>query len=895
MTKQVLTQILLTFLFLLGGFKMSAENIKGTVIDKTTKEPLIGAAIQIQGSNSGTVTDFDGNFQFTSLNQGTYTLIISYVAYIPETVTVQSGNTDNLLIELTQDNQNLAEVTVVARKKLEGEKALQLERQNSVLSIENIGSKEMSLKGISNVEEGVKKMTGISVASAGQIIVRGLGDRYSSTTLNGLPIASPNPDNKLIPLNIFPTSTIKNITVSKVYDAKTFADYSGAHIDISTREQNGEDFFTMSFGMSGAANTIGRDFMQMDRNGTLLSNNNMDKSIINMPLAEFEQYVKQNNIFNTTFEVNKYKALPALSGNIGWGKNFEINGHKLNVLAAIGMSNDYQTINNAMIKTLETGGNTLNQFTYDEYSNEAKITALGNLGYSLRARDYIGYTFFYARNANCSYLDREGFDYDGHQLKGSNSITHIYTLQNHQLTGNHYFGENWKLKWAGSYSATGSYEPDRRQVMFEKKDDGLTLFKLNRQETMRYFGTLNENEAVGNIAMTYNYGEKNALDFGFDYKNKSRDYNATRFYYVLSKLNPENIKDIYHTDGYLNQDNIENGLISIDRKNEPKDSYKAGNIIYAGYVATNYYPTASLLVNIGVRYEKSKQWVNYFTDGGKAMRNDLDQDDLFPALNLKYEIGTENNVRFSFSRTVTRPSFIEMAPFAYQESYGSAKVRGNKDLKNGYNYNLDLRYELFKNGGDMISLTGYYKHLNSPIERVQTLEGGATIYTFRNAEDGLAAGLEVEARKEIIKDLRIGANASYMYTNIVLPDGGAYTNTQRMLQGASPYLVNADITYTPSFGEESMLNMALVYNLQGPRIHSVGIAGLGDVIQQPVHTLNLTIGYKLNSHWNFKLQANDLLNREIRFVQEIPVTGEEETVECYKTGTNFEIGFSYTL
>jgi outer membrane receptor protein involved in Fe transport len=159
----------------------------------------------------------------------------------------------------------------------------------------------------------------------------------------------------------------------------------------------------------------------------------------------------------------------------------------------------------------------------------------------------------------------------------------------------------------------------------------------------------------------------------------------------------------------------------------------------------------------------------------------------------------------------------------------------------------------------------------------------------------MATGLEVEFRKELVRDLRFGANASFMYTDVKLPEGGAYTNTQRALQGASPYLVNADITYSPRFGEVKQLSAALVYNLQGPRIQSVGISGLGDVKQQPVHTLNWVTSFKLNEKIAFKLQVNDLLNQPVIFKQEVPSTGEKVEVERFKRGTNFEIGVTYNL
>lgn len=881
-------------LLVLSTMTAMAGNIKGTVLDKQTKEPLTGATIQITGTALGVVADIDGNYTL-NVNDGTYTITVRYIGYKDILLNNIKVKAETLLnFEMESDAQALGEVSVVAKKNLESERALQMERQKATLAIENLGAKEMSIKGISNVEEGVKKITGISIASAGQLIVRGLGDRYSTTTLNGLPIASPNPDNKLIPLDIFPASTVQNITVSKVYDASAFADYSGAHIDISTKENVGSDFLSISFNAGGKFNTLGKDFYRMDRNGSLFKTPSLDQKLIDMSLTDFEEYARHNRLFNTSFQVSKKTALPEFGGNIGFGKRFTLGGNEVSVLGSIGVSNDLQTMDNASIRTLEATGNTLNEFNYDSYSNELKIAALGNLGYSFRTSDHIGYTFFYARNAIDTYMRREGVDYEDHHLIGSNNVTHIYSLQNHQVNGKHYFGKQWDLNWSGSYSKTSSDEPDRRQVMFIREDDQIKLFKLNRQETMRYFGSLNEDEWVGDLTASYRFGDNNKLQAGFTYKDKNRDYMGTRFYYNLNKLNPT-ITDIYDTDSFLNMENVENGSITIDRKKQPKDSYTAGNSIYAGYIATEYYPVAPLLVNLGVRYEISKQWVDYYTDGGKAERSELNKNDLFPSLNMKYQMNEKNSLRFAFSRTVTRPSFIEMAPFLYQESYGSAQIRGNADLQNGYNYNIDLRYELFEKNGDMLSITAYYKHLKAPIERVQTLSGGSAVHSFRNADNGMATGVEIEFRKEIVKDLRFGVNGSYMYTNVKLPEGGAYTNSQRALQGASPYLANADLTYSPAFSNDRQLSVALLYNLQGPRIHSVGISGLGDIKQQPVHTLNFTGSYRFNRRFAVKLQVNDLLNQDILFKQEVPTTGDKVEVERFRKGTGFEVGFSYDL
>lgn len=875
---------------------VQAENIKGTVVDKTTKEPLIGATIQVAGTTMGTITDFDGKFELPELENKAYTLIISYVSYQTQEIQVDATKPQSLEVTLSSDDKQLNEVTVVARKNLEGEKALLLERKKASVAVENIGSKEMSVKGISNVEEGVKKITGISIASAGQLIVRGLGDRYSTTTLNGLPIASPNPDNKLIPLDLFPTSTVKNITVSKVYEANTFADYSGAHIDISTKESTGGDFFNIGFNMGGQFNTLLQDFYTMDRAQSLFKNPGIDSRFINMEKTDFETAVKNENPFNTTFDVKKRISLPNFSGNIAGGKDWEVGGQTLSLLASFTASNGEQTTRDAFFRTLEAGGSTLDRFNYDSYAQELKLGALANLSYTLRTADHIGYTFFYSRNIVDTYMRREGIDYEDHNLIGNNNTTHIYSLQNHQINGHHEFGKQWELNWSGSYSKTGSNEPDRRQLMFEKDGDKLKLFKLNRQETMRYFGALNEEEWVGDIRSIYRFDEKNFLRFGVVYKDKQRDFNSTRFYYNLSKLNPE-ITDTYITSNFMGYDNVQNGTIVINRDQQPKDQYEAGHTIYAAFAETEYYPMDNFLLNIGLRYERSEQWVNYATDGGQAKRNELNTNDLFPAVNMKYTLDPSNSLRLSVSRTVTRPSFIEMAPFLYQESYGSSQIRGNADLKNGYNYNLDLRYEFFdsNNVNNMIALTGYGKILQDPIERTQTLSGGAAVHSFQNASTGVAAGLEVELRRELTRDIRVGVNGSFMYTNVKLPeDGGAYTNAQRALQGASPYLVNADISYTPTIRNEKPLTATLLYNLQGPRIHAVGISGLGDEKQLPVHTLDFVASYQLNNHFSLKLEVTDLLNQDIVFKQETK-NGDNLEVERFKRGTGFEIGFSYAL
>ena len=534
---------------------------------------------------------------------------------------------------------------------------------------------------------------------------------------------------------------------------------------------------------------------------------------------------------------------------------------------------------------------------YDSYSRKLDIAALVDLDYTLRQSDNIGLTVFFARNAKSTFLDRQGQDLqESYDLMGINQVSHFYTLQNYQLSG-HHEADSWLIDWGASYSRTSSDEPDRRQVMFSKGDDGLlSFFDLNQQETQRYFGRLGENEIVADIKATWNIDDRDRLRFGLTGKDKTRTFRTTRFYYNVRGIGDRfPVDERFDMDSYLNFGNIQSGLVSISRVQSPRDRYDASNLTGAAFVETDLHFGKKWSLNAGLRFEASRQSVDYNDDVEDKTRN-LDSFDLFPAVNLKFDMTDRSMFRFSLSRTVTRPSFIEMAPFLYQESFGGAMIRGNDGLENGYNYNLDIKYEFFaRETTDMFAVTAYMKYLDNPIERTQRVSGGATEHSFQNADNGLAAGLEVEFRKEIVRDLALNVNASYMYTNVILPEGGVYTNPQRSLQGASPYLANADITYTPKFKNGDGLNLSLLYNLQGPRIHAVGIMGLGDVKQLPVHTLDFSGSYEFNDRFSISLSFRNLLDSTIRFRQDIPNAGRSVMVEQWRVGPAFEIGFSYSL
>lgn len=896
--------LLLTFIIPLA---ISAQSLKGIIVDQQTKETLPGVTISVKNTTIATVSDADGKYNL-KLASGTYTIVASYISYQTQefpNVKVENNKVAELNIKMQESARGLDEVVVTVRANMEAERNLQLERQKAAVAVENLGAREMSVKGLSTVADGIKKITGISMEGNSKVYVRGLGDRYSMTSLNGFPIASPNPDNKLIPLTLFPTSVVKNISVSKVYQPSVFGDYSGAHIDIETKENIGTDYITVGVSTGGKVNTLFSEFYSSDKGGIgvpylgIGKGLNLSNRLKNMTADQFEQYQLARNPFKTSFAVDKKNAMPELGLEFGIGRSFKIGEQKLNALFAVNFNNDYTIYDDAYSSTVNAQGVVRDQFYYDKYSYETTTTMLGQISYTLRQNDMLSYNIMYVNNTEDEYSKREGFDAEGIDLIGSNSVYHIYTLLNNQLTGKHQFLSNRLFTdWQVSYGKTTSDEPDRRQVMFTKNEGGsLSLFKLNQQETMRYFSELFEDEWNADLKAKYNLGtvndNTNFVRMGGSLRSKSRDFYSSNFYYNIKNLSPQ-IDNVYDTDGYLNYENIKNGTISVTKNSLPRNKYDAGSDIYAVFADFEYYPIAELLIAGGVRYEHSKQWVNYWTDAAEAKRAELNADDLFPALNLKYSLRDNQNLRLSLSRTITRPSFIEMAPFEYKESYGGATVRGYADIENGYNYNIDLRYELFRNMGDMFSFGVYYKHLKSPIERIQEYSG-SLIQSYRNVDEGTVAGAELEIRKYITKDWKIDFNASYIYTHISLPEGGIYTDKSRRLQGASPYLLNVDLNYSPKFSKGRELSLSGVYNLQGPRISSVGINDVSNVIEEAFNSLDFIAVYSLSPSMKIKLQAKNVINQKQKFTQKIENTGEKKTVDYLQKGIGLGIGFSMSF
>ncbi|MGM0624897.1 MAG: TonB-dependent receptor domain-containing protein [Bacteroidota bacterium] len=909
--------------------------VVGTVSDAKTGETIIGANVFIPDSETGTMSDFDGNYKL-ECPAGEVKLRFSFISYEAQEILLElaPGETRKIDVELLEAVTTLQQVEVQAKANRENENLLLMEQKKAVRIQESIGASEMSKKAVSDAAGGVSKVCGISMQGARKLFVRGLGDRYNRTEINGIAMASPNPDQRLLPLDLFPLDVVSTLDVRKIFSAADYADYSGALINIRTKDYPEKAFLKFKAGTSVNSRTSFQDFRLADAPDDTHIGFNLDERMESMPEAltgvnEISQrYYFPNEPFSTGYDYSTLTALPNMDVGISGGKTWSLkNGHTLGTVFTSSFSKGKSFYQGRDV-VLKADGTILKSFDYDEYAATSSFSNLAGLTW--RHNDnQITYHLIYLNNTEDKLIDKQGVDAEDYHLFVRTMVYHDHRLFSNQLTGQHKIGDKISINWDAAYSAGKSAEPDRRVVVFERNqetnqaDDSwyyYSLFTLNQGETLRYFSEMKDSTLAASARMTYDFNEKpgdhihKKLEFGMQGMQKKRDFASHVFFYNLDQCadQPAGVSqpgdDVVFPDptnidvtNVINDAAFSDSSIFIKNNTQNRDSYDAGLDILASYLELTYSLNPALLLNAGLRAEISEQYVNYFDRRERQGR--IAGIDLFPALSLKYEINDKSNLRMALSKTLTRAGFLEMAPFRYRPSYGSATTFGNAGLQHADNYNADLKWEIFPKPGEIFSLAAYGKILKTPIERVSQNQGGGIEYTYQNAESGQVFGLEAEFRKNIFSELQAGMNASWIYTEVKTSPETSNTFKTHAMQGASPYLLNADLLYRLVKSDNVNIDASVMYNLRGKRIYAVGDAGKGDIYELPFNSLDALVRIRMYEGWELSLTAKNLLNEEKIFEQDIVTADNTGTYEKngsaevnrYKTGVWFKIGVSYKL
>ncbi|WP_271783923.1 TonB-dependent receptor [Aquimarina algiphila] len=931
--KKIVTLLALFFVGIL--FAQETGSITGTLLDKeSNNQPLPFANVLIKGTTKGTTTDFDGLYTIDNLEPGTYTVEFSFVGYetldIKEVV-VKANEATTVNASIGASAAALDEVIIKTTTKKESEAAILLEQKNAVTIQQKIGAQELSKKGVSDVATGLTKATGISRQSD-KLYVRGLGDRYNNAYLNGLPIPSLNPKLKLIDLGIFPTGIVENLGIYKTYSPNIYGDFAGASVNIDTKDRPGKGFLEVGFTSGVNTNAVGNDFFLLD--GGQYDEWGLDDGSRRVPI--FLDIPNYNYVstqidyfpFDTSFNPRKRFNAPDGGANITGGKSFTINDEqKLDVLVTASFSQDHKTALNGIESSFNSLGGIITSFeNTDRYQYSTNTTVLGSLGYRWNSNNKILATTLFVNDTQDELREFIGFGSETTEVRifARRGTYEQNTLFTQQLTGEHKFAEDkYKLAWGGAYNKAQGLIPDRRQLVFTELDGGLLVLgdrtSPDLANNQRFYQELDENDYSGKLDFDINFRKdeddnfKNKLTVGLAARSKDRDFEANQLNYNLNNFRTTSV-DFNNPDALLNETNFLNGTYVVQENLNTTRIYEADLLTLAGFANLQYALSSKLTFNGGIRTELFEQNVFYREqqdlETSPFRKQTIDETFILPSISFKYEINEQSNLRFAASKTVTLPKFTEVAPFLDEDV--TEATLGNPILENSDNYNVDLKWEHFpEQSGELVAATLFGKYIDNPIEKV-FVASASNVNTFINSDNAIIFGAELEYKKNlgnlfkveetVWNNLSFGINATLMYTKVEIDpsvttfNGSniAPTNLDRQLQGASPYLINTDLSYSKTFNTHKITS-GLDFNIFGDRVYSAGGNGVGDIFEKGFGLLNFNFKDEIGDHIVLSFKARNLLNPSIERYQDQEDIGQEFTTYKFDNGINISLGVTFKL
>ena len=915
-----------------------AQQIKGVVIDKKSKETLVGAVITVEGTDAKAVTDINGNFTLDGLKKDkTYTLYINYVGYKTQKIDGVESEKANLNIALLPDEQQLKEVTVTAVERRNTDVAMLQVAKNSPVIVSNVSAQEISRTQDTNAGEVIRRVPGVSLIDDKFVMVRGLSQRYNNVWVNGGAVPSSEADSRAFSFDIIPSSQIDNLTIVKSPSAEYPADYSGGFIIVNTKEIPAENNFTLSIG--GHWNTAsafkdfsyskvsGTDFLGFD-NGLRSLNGGVNAALKPQldangnPVGDYATSLLGNGL-NNDWMVKSKKPWGDLKLAANLNHRWMIGGRTLGMLAALNYTNEYRTYTNmennlyGIYDAVNDKPNYLRHSVDDQYNNNVRLGAM--LNFTFLSKD--GNHKYQLKNifnqlATSRYTWRDGVSAQSNLERSAEYYYRSRTTYNGQLTGKHTFTSD-ALDWSIGYAYANRHLPDRRRYLIDDALESGVYALSTGNDISREWTQLDEHILSLGINDKHHFKFGNFepdLQVGAYGEYRSRQYQTRNFIYNWNVSDNNMPSDFRHSDLptlLSNEANMGYDKLYLLEEKQMRNNYRGHNTLGAGYLAMSL-PFGKLGVHAGIRFEHNDmELISNTRDYEKSETSrHYKTDDIFPSINTTYKISDQHQARLSYGRSINRPEFREVSSSVYYDFDLASNVQGNTELKNCYVDNLDLRYEWYPSRGEILSLALFYKHFDSPIEWTYTVAGGTDlIYSYKNAKSANNYGVELDIRKNLdfigLKNFSWSFNGALIKSKVQFEKGAKEEN--RPMQGQSPYLINTGIFYK---NEPLKMDIALLYNRIGKRIIGVGRsegttgddsnARVPHSYEMPRNTIDLSLAKKFGSHLELKLNVRDLLAEKIYYKQFADVTykdGSKKKVEeisrCYKPGRNIGLQAVY--
>ncbi|AJR02937.1 TonB-dependent receptor [Siansivirga zeaxanthinifaciens] len=903
---------------------MQAQNtgsVAGKLTDKEyNDEPLAFANVLIKGSTKGTTSDFDGLYSIENLAPGAYTLVISFVGYETQElpITIVAGKVTTVNVPMGASAASLDEIVITTTTKRESETALLLEQKKAIEIKTSIGAQELDKKAVSNAATATLKVAGVNKKEgSSKIYVRGLGDRYNSTTLNGLPLPSNDPTNKNIDLSLFGTDIIESVGIGKAFSSYMSSDVSGANIDIVSKEITEKSLLKVGISTGANTQTTFKDFKEIDGANWFGVNSNTKHKIRDLNVYSFDN----------SYSPNSGTANPNVGISLNYGKRFTLSDESNISLFLVGTFGNEYTYQEGRSSNIIDVGNVGTIFDTKTYNYEASKMLMGNIAYKINNNHKISFNHLFVHSNNQQIEDFTGTTTDVGRDNDDNRLINLVLqteVQNrlfvNQLLSTNNFGASTDVNAAVSYNAIYNDEPDRRKNTFIiDNDSNTTRISQNAvRDNSRFYGNLFETNIAGNLNVVRYLGNrdenKGKLTLGYNGSIADRKFDGIYFDHNFNSPTTTFV-DVNNLDQTFNQTNLNNGVFGVEtsRGRNSNDAetylpqlYDAEKTVHAVYGDVIYKFGEKLTANFGLRAEDIKMNVSWDTNisfpGFSNNSNiDLNKQYVLPSLNLKYVLNDKVNFRASSSVTYTYPQFKEIAPFTYEGI--NFQESGNPALVASDNYNAEIKFELFPSKSELLSVGLFGKLIQNSINRLERNSAIERDFTFDNSGDATVFGAEIETKWDIInndinedktKTLSVGANVTLMKTELKYNTSNTsfnYTGSSSQLEGASPFTLNTDISYQfKNVGNSTIAS--LVFNYQSDKVFSIGTNFQENIIEKGVPMVDFIFSHQFSKKIAVKFNAKNILNPSFETYRDIP---EKLTMSFYKKGATFSAGISFNL
>ncbi len=895
--------------------------IAGTVRDETNAIPLPGIPVEVTDTMQTAYTDVDGRY-VVDVAPGEHTISVAMEGYQTRAINVTAA-TQNLVLDIALTMNRFAQSVEVTAAAIDvptsTAEAQLIERRQASVITDNLGSQEMKNNGDSDAAVALSRVTGLSLVGNQFVFVRGLGERYSNTTLGGSVLPTTEPDKKVVSLDLFPTGMIDSVQVNKSYSPDKSAEFAGGLVQIMPLKQPTGPTFDLNYGLTYYSTATGksiplsplgsRDVWGFDNGARALPSSFPDNKIVRngiytpevgYPADQITEYGKQ--LGNQWQPVNE-SGLPGQNWSLAFGNRFD----KLGVVASASHSYKEQYLEEDRRFFRIAGENELedtSDYHIQSGVQKAQLGILGNISYQFSPSHRLSLENFYTHIGS-----DEGRFFQGDNRDNAREYKN-YRLQfieeelfSNAIGGEHFLQglSNSRLDWRINSARATRDEPDLRETLYERLPGSAAnvpyTYADESQSGFHMFNNLNDDTLDGAVNWSITAptrGRPTQYKFGFNYVDRERDFQSRRFHFIpitTQKADTGNI--LYDPTKPPEELFVPENIGTVFRFNEetrPVDAYTGDQTTTSVYGMVDLSMTSRSRLIAGLRVEKFDQTVITQDPFGLFQREVIAENnntDLFPALNFVQAVSAQSNLRFSYSTTVNRPEFRELAEFEFTDVVGNRAVKGNPELVRALIQNVDGRWEMFKGGRNVLAASVFYKYFDKPIERV-VIAAANPIVTFQNSDHARNFGVELEAGQQFGENVFLSANYTFVDSSITLLEDQrtVQTSSERPLAGQSENLFNLSAEYA-----RGGFSGRVLYNFYGDRIADVGANGAPDIVEQGRGSLDLVFGQRFH-RFGIRLTLENLTDEDYLFTQTLAAPA---TQRLYNLGRTAVLSFSYSF